>query len=222
MRVLFSCTGGDGHFLPTVPLATAAGEQGHTVVYATAPDLADRVRRAGFHLLPAGIGIAELERRFAARRAEIQASGVDPVELRVRSFTSRFAETDAPAKVDALHSAAAAWEPDVIVYESADLAAPVVAAALGLPSVNHSFGRTVPAPALRSAAAAAAPLWRARGLEPDPLAGAYRGTYVDICPPSLQDEQPPPEVHVQRIRPADAGPRDRTGRPLVYATLGTA
>jgi hypothetical protein len=39
---------------------------------------------------------------------------------------------------------------------------------------------------IRAAGQAAAPHWRARGLDADPYAGAYRHLYLDVSPPSLQ------------------------------------
>ena len=68
------------------------------------------------------------------------------------------------------------------------------------------------------------PYWRSAGLEPDELAGAYRGAYVTICPPSfLADLPDAPPPRMVPLRPADATPaiRDRD-RPLVYVTLGTS
>ena len=57
MRVLFSCTAGDGHFMPTVPLARAFAAAGHDVVYSTAASCTERVAAAGFENLPAGPGV---------------------------------------------------------------------------------------------------------------------------------------------------------------------
>ena len=55
MRVLFSCIAAYGHFHPLVPLARAFADEGHDVAFATSASFADRVHRAGFDLLPAGI-----------------------------------------------------------------------------------------------------------------------------------------------------------------------
>jgi UDP:flavonoid glycosyltransferase YjiC (YdhE family) len=220
VRVLFSCTAADGHFLPLLPLARAARDAGHTVAVATSASYAEPVGAEGFELLPAGLALAELERRFAPVRHELRTGDLPFDERRVAAFTRRFAAIDAPAKLEELRHAARAWRPDAVVHESCDLAAPVVAAELGVQSIHHSFGRAVPVTALARAAELVAPLWERCGVEPDPLAGAYRGLYVDICPPSLQS--PPPARRLQRLRPVTAGPlRREAGRPLVYVTLGT-
>ena len=226
MRVLFSCTSGDGHFTPLVPLATAFAGAGHEVVFATAASCTQRVAAAGFDNLPAGISLREIRAQMEAFWVHIQ--NVAPHERRPETFAYRFATLDAPAKLDALLSEATAWQPDLIVHETADLAAPPVAAALGVPSAQHSFGRLLPHACLERAAPLTAALWERLGLEPDPLSGEYRGPYVDICPPSLQDASPPDGTRVLHLQPAAPGAGDpawRTrlagARRVVYVTLGT-
>jgi UDP:flavonoid glycosyltransferase YjiC (YdhE family) len=226
MRILFSCTAGDGHFAPVVPLATAFADAEHQVVFATAASCTERVAAAGFGNLPAGPGVEEIADQMAAFRIRIQV--VPPHERRPETFAYRFATLDAPAKLDALLSAATAWQPDLIVHETADLAAPPVAAALGVPSAQHSFGRLLPHACLERAAPLTAPLWEHLGLEPDPFSGEYRGPYIDICPPSFQDASPPDDTPVLHLRPTTRGAGDPlwrerlTGeRPVVYVTLGT-
>jgi len=221
MRVLFSTTAADGHFVPLLPLASAVRAAGHEVVFATASSYAARVRREGFETLPAGIDLDELERRFAPTREELRTSDLPPADRRARAFSGRFAAIEAPEKHDDLFAVAGAWRAEAIVHEPADLAAPLVGARLGVPTVQQSFGRTIPSSALRAAAEIVAPLWTGAGLEPDALAGVYRGVLVDICPPSLQDEIPPAGVTVHHMRPLDRGRGRRGEPPLVYVTLGT-
>lgn len=226
MRVLFSCVAADGHFIPLVPLASAFAEGGHEIAFATAASYAPRVAAAGFAALPAGPSIADLAEEIAAFRIRIQA--VPPHERRPPSFTNRFARLDAPAKLDALLAEATAWQPDLVVHETADLAAPPVAASLGVPSAQHSFGRLLPEACLEMAAPVTALLWERLGLEPEPWSGLYRGPYIDICPPSFQDASPPDGTRVLHLRPAspraaDPAWRERLAgdRPVVYVTLGT-
>lgn len=221
MRVLFCTTAAEGHFRPLLPLASATRAAGHEVVFATAGSFAGRVGKEGFETLPAGIDLEELERRFAPTREDLWALDVPPDVRRARAFSGRFAAIDAPAKHEELLTVSRSWRPDAIVHEPADLSASLVGAQLGVPTIHHSFGRAIPASALRAAAELVAPLWESSGLEPDPLAGAYRGAYVDICPPSLQSEAPPPDVAVHRLRPLEQSAGERTEPPLVYVTLGT-
>jgi UDP:flavonoid glycosyltransferase YjiC (YdhE family) len=218
MRVLFSCTAGEGHFQPLLPLARAFAAAGDDVAFATSADTA-AVESSGFRHLPAGIATVEVDARFAPRREQVAA--MPPHERRPFVFTWRFAEIDAPSKIAELHAAASARAPDVIVYESADLSAPIVAASLGVPAVHHGFGRMVPVDAFALAAESTAPLWRARDLDPPPLNGAFEGVYVDICPPSFQTNLPPAGTQVELLRPVSAAPQSPTDPPTVYVTLGT-
>ncbi len=211
-----------------MPLARAIRDDGHAIAFATAGSFGERVEAAGFRLLVAGIDEQELLRRWAPARLQVQT--MPPSEQRPFAFSSRFARIEAPAKLPGLRGVVGEWQPDLIVHESADLAAPVVAAALGVPSVHHGFGRAVPRACFEQAAAEVESLWRDQGLDPEPLCGAFRGRYVDICPPSLQPEPAPDGVTVLRLRPAE--PEALTGtsvpwgtrlpeRPTVYVTLGT-
>jgi UDP:flavonoid glycosyltransferase YjiC (YdhE family) len=227
MRVLFACHSADGHFLPLLPLARAFSARGDQVAFAVAARYADRVESAGFPILAAGIDQAELDARFATYRSRLEEHPFD--ERRPYAFSWRFARLGARAKIAELQAAAAEWKPDLIVHESADLAAPIVAATLNVPSAHHSFGQTIPHAVLKLAAQETEPLWQAAGLEQEPLGGVYRGVYVDICPPSLQQEDPPPDVEVARLQPSPppltadspAWIADLPERPNVYVTLGT-
>jgi UDP:flavonoid glycosyltransferase YjiC (YdhE family) len=211
-----------------LPLARAVRDDGHAIVFATAGSSGERVEAAGFRLLVAGIDEQELLRRWAPARLQVQT--MPPSEQRPFAFSSRFARIEAPAKLPGLRGVVGEWQPDLIVHESADLAAPIVAAALGVPSVHHGWGRLVPRACFERAAAETDSLWQSQGLDPEPLCGAFRGRYIDICPPSLQPESIPDGVPVLRLRPAE--PEDVSGtsapwgtrqpkRPTVYVTLGT-
>jgi hypothetical protein len=150
-------------------------------------------------------------------------SRVAPADLRVFLFPRIFGRGQAPAKTPELLEHARRWKPDAIVCETSDLAAPIVAAALELPLVNHSFGAMLPLRVAEAAAEVVAPLWRAHGLEPDPYAGAFRGLYVDVAPPSLAPAEPPgPAVRLRLVERAAAPPPPAAVEtPFVYATMGT-
>jgi len=211
-----------------VPLARAFADDGHAVAFATSASFAGRVDAAGFGLLPAGISRDELEARVAPHRALLRTLPIP--DRRVAAFAGRFGVIEAPAKLDALVRVLADWLPDLVVHDSADLAAPIAAAAAGVPSAHHAFGRSIPVACLAAAAAETASLWAGVGLEPEPLCGLYRGTYVDLCPPSFQGDGVPAGTPVEPIRPLFPPARDETppawlqtlpDRPLVYVTLGT-
>lgn len=220
MRVLVSSVAGYGHFFPLVPLAQAFRDRGDTVAFATGAAFAPEAEAVGIPLLPAGLDEPELNARFAPDRAEMMTLPIP--ERRPFAYSHRFGRHDAPARVDELLARALTFQPDVMIHESAELAAPLVAAKLGIPSVQHSFGRMIPWGAINAAAIEVAPMWERAGVEPEPFAGLFRGPFVDICPQSLDSDRPPDGTLVLRRRSLDAEVADHAGeRPLIYATLGT-
>jgi UDP:flavonoid glycosyltransferase YjiC (YdhE family) len=220
MRVLFSSVAGYGHVFPLLPLAQAFRDRGDDVALATAATFAPLVEAAGLELLPAGLAEAELNARYAPDRVVMMSLPIP--ERRAFAYAHRFARIDAPARIDELREQALAFRPDLIVHESADLASPAVAAQLGLPSVQHSFGRMVSWSAIEAAVIQVAPMWERAGVELEPYAGLFRGPFVDISPPSLDSDRPPDGTTVLPRRPVDAEVSDHSGeRPLIYATLGT-
>ena len=222
MRVLFCSTGGDGHVLPLLPLVRAFATRGDEVAFAAPANHRERIEGLDLRFEQAGPTIEDLRPQLDPHR--VATALLPPIERRPAAFTGRFAEIEAPRRLDDLRAIVENVRPDLLIHESADLAATIAGAAADVPTVNHAFGLPIPEAALRRAAEAMEPYWRSAGLEPDELAGAYRGAYVTICPPSfladLPDARPPRMVP---LRPADATPAigDRD-RPLVYVTLGTS
>ncbi|MDX6513152.1 MAG: hypothetical protein QOE36_2656 [Gaiellaceae bacterium] len=228
-RVLFACAPGDGHYHPLLPLARAFAEAGHEVAFATAPAFGERVEAEGFTFLQAGIDSIEARALFEPYAAEHQALPLE--ERRAFIFSLLFGRIEAPAKLADLRAAVRDWRPDLVVHETADLAAPIAAAELELPTVHHSFGRLHPRDTLARAVAETEPLWREVGLEPEPYGGMFRGIYLDIAPPSLQTDPLPDGARVQLLRPvpvasvsAEPAPEwlgRLPERPTVHVTLGT-
>lgn len=224
MRILFSTTPLDGHFRPLLPLAHALRRRGHEVAFATAAPWHGYVLAEGFPTLEAGV-TNEVARAVRLDREGAALARIPALDRRFYIFSYLFAEGHAPPKMGDLIAATREWRADALVYESADLAAPIVAAALGVPSVHHAFGTMVPLAALERAGEVVAPLWRRAGLEPDRYAGAFRGLYVDVVPPSLDGDRPLGEsVRLRPTLPATVEPPPWLAdlpRPLVYATMGT-
>jgi UDP:flavonoid glycosyltransferase YjiC (YdhE family) len=152
-----------------------------------------------------------------------------PAQIRPFAFSEWFVRTEVPPRLAGLHAAVEDFRPDVVVHDMAELAAPIVARAHGIPYATHSFGPILPSEVAALAGEAAAPLWMQQGLEPHPRAGLYGDVYLDICPPSLQGPGIDGADRVQRVRPLlaenmqDSVPwLDRVSdRPVVYVTLGT-
>jgi len=223
MRVLFSCIPGEGHFSPLLPLARALAGRGHEVAFAVAESWRFRTTEEGFDSLVAGPSMAEVQARFAPEREQIFRLPI--AQRRPLQFSGLFGRLYAPAKLPTLLPVAQEWGADTIVWDSGDLAAPIAAAALSLPSVNHSFGAMIPIGALERAAAVVEPLWREHGLEPDPYAGAFRGLFVDLAPESFGWERPQGRSIRMRPVPGASGLApawlDELELPLVYVTMGT-
>ena len=144
---------------------------------------------------------------------------------------ARALPSDGAARLDDLLPIAREWQPSLLVHEQAEHAAPIAAAALGVPNVVHAFGSLLPQERVATAGEFVTPLWEAHGPRPRAFAGAYDHLYVDIYPPSLQDGEVSHVRAVQPIRPVtfaaggDAGGpawlSDRSAGPLVYVTFGT-
>ncbi len=226
-KILFTCRPLSGHFEPLLPLAEAARASGHTVAFASGHPVLDRAREAGFTVFEAGK--PEAFRAEWAPQFPGFTTLVGDAQRRF-FFTEIFANLELAPRVVDLEPIMAAWQPDLVVHEIAEFAAPLVSTALGVPYVDVGYGSLVPRALLEAAGAAAAPHWRARGLEPHPLAGLFRYLYVDPCPAALQNPEIADIAAVQPMRPA-AGEVQTMDRPVwfddlpqqptVYVTLGT-
>jgi len=224
--VLFSATAGDGHYYPLLPVARALRDQRHDVAFAMSAEYADRVGAAGFTWFASGVDTAELTARLMPRLA-----GLPPhqsPEYMPFVISQRYALGDAPDRLADLMQITSTWRPDLIVFESCDLAAPIAAAARGVPPVHHSFGRALASQCYERSAPYVQPLWREAGCDMPTLCGMYEGPYVDLCPQSLQSDGVPAAATVLPLRasaPASEPPPEwleqLPDRPSVYVTLGT-
>ncbi|WAL66382.1 glycosyltransferase [Amycolatopsis cynarae] len=105
--------------------------------------------------------------------------------------------------------------PDLVLHGWGVPGAAVAAHRAGVPSLWHGFGRLFP---------------EGIGLQPPgPAIGAPDRPHLDICPPSLQDkdflataERIPLRPVPYSEPPASAWRLERSSRPLIYLTLGTA
>ena len=113
--------------------------------------------------------------------------------------------------------------PDLLVHENAELAAPLVGAVLGVPSVTHSFGTAVPVAILDDTAARLARCGAS-------TASTCRRTPAASGPAtstSVRRRCRPCRSTTSRTSsrsgrcPTRLRRRRRTGNPLVYVTLGT-
>src|SRR3954447_14079274 len=157
MRVLVSSTGGHGHVLPVVPLARALLDAGHHLLWAAGRGASHHIAAAGIDAEEVGIGEEEL----APRRAELWASvsHVPRDQVPQHVFPGLFGGLLPPRMLADVLPMAREWKPDLVVHEQGELSAPLVAALLGVPSVDHAFGTAIPPEHLAAAAERLAPLW---------------------------------------------------------------
>jgi UDP:flavonoid glycosyltransferase YjiC (YdhE family) len=218
MRLLVSSVPGLGHLHPVLPLALAAARVGHDVRVATGPDRVEWVRRCGLSAVPAGLPIAALRERALAR-------GLTGPELPRHLFTS----IAGPPMVDDLLPLVDEWQPDLLLHEEGEYAAPLVAALRGLPCVTHSWSS--PARSAEGRALLGGPLqelWRQHGRTGPPR--QVGGLYLDACPQLLQlADLMHVGARIVQVHPSgfDGPPEPAPDwltalpRPTVYVTLGT-
>jgi len=218
IRVLFSTIPVFGHFTSLVPLGHALVAAGHQIAVAAPKEFGEVVDRAGFQLLPAGIGRDEAHQRARERGLDFD----DQEALGRRVIPDLFIGQ---------YAAAMAWKPDVLIREEGEFAGPLIGAIAGVPWVDHGWGPLRPRALVEMATEALRPLWRAFGQEPHATGGAYEWLYLDPCPPALQLPHAAAVPVLHRIQPVS--PLATTGavlpawlgrlegRRAVYVTLGT-
>lgn len=225
MRILFSSTAGIGHNFPMVPLARAFVARGHDVLWATGARECALITDAGLPAAAAGLSgepLAQVNQQLRVETADV------PPERRAAFMYPRlFAACLAPPMLADLLPLAHGWQPELMIHEQGELAAPLVAAVVGVPSVSHAFGGAVPAAFVEAAGELLAPLWSEHGQVIPPYAGCFTSTYLDICPAKVQSV---PLTHVPAVQPLRPVPYTGAsaplpacvdGGPLVYVTLGT-
>lgn len=229
MRVLVTSSPPIGHVHPLVPLALALQVAGHDLRWATGPDACPIVAAAGIETVVAGLTATARREEYFRRYPE--ARDLSPEQLPGHMFPRLFGTLSAPPMLDDLLACVTGWRPDVVLHEAAELAAPIVAAVLGVPTVNQGFGALVHPDRMNAASDAVAPLWEKVGLAPRPWGGSYDHLYLDIYPPSLRPSYGDYVTRRQSMRPIPYSARlDETAggwsegddsRPLIYLTFGT-
>lgn len=220
LRILFTCRATMGHFLPLVPLARTAIDLGHDVAFASAEPIVSQARKSGFVVFPAG-------QEDGVSMSALISSGVNffelpPNQMRPVAFGSLFSKLESPARLKDLFQICGDFCPNVILHEVAELAAPVLAARLGLPWVTVGFGPLLKPEVANMAAEGAAQMWRENGLKPSRWAGLYQHLYIDPCPPAMQLSAIVDLPARIGIRPASIAPRELVRKwKRIYVTFGT-
>ena len=222
MRILFSFTGGSGHFLPTTVFARALERRGHEIRYACQDGMIPTVRAAGWEAESTG---GKSLSEYAARRP---LAGVDRVaeEQVMRQF---FADTVAKERAQQLGRLIETWRPDLVVRDEVDFGAALAAEAAGLP---HAAIVVIAAGRLTRPEIIGPPLTKLRAdlaLEPaTTIESLHHYLLLVPVPPSFRDPQEHLPVTARFVRPAILDdqetlpcPRRTRTVPRVYFTLGT-
>ena len=225
MRLLFTFAGGNGHFEPLAPIARAARQAGHAVVFAAQPAMQAPVEAAGFAMIPTGgATLGSTPERFPLLKLDL--------EREDRDLRDGFARRLARERSAAILAVCAEWRPDLLVCDEIDFGAMIAAEKLGLPAAKvlviaaGSFVRP------EVVGAALDEVRAEHGLPADPdLSMLSRDLVLSPFPPGYRDPAFPLPATARSLRPITVGPGDAgrlppwPGRlddaPLVYFTLGT-
>lgn len=221
LRVLVVANAASSHYYCMVPFAWALRAAGHDVRVAVPPRLVDAVRDSGMVAWPVGadVDLGPIPRSGATAVAGTTGSAA---QSRMAQTGGRFIRHGA-AMVDDLLAGTEMWRPDLVVHEPTAVAGPLVATALGVPSVAHRWGVDVGRAVIEAAEAELIALYGKHGV-------AYRGVdsdfVVDPCPASLQDPSLPAGEPMRFVGYGGGGrvppriPRV-AGRDRVVLTMGT-
>lgn len=222
VRILFTFTGGTGHFLPSVPIARALVARGHEVAFSAQPAMAPAIAAAGFAAIDSG-GVTLAG---AAARGPLLPVDRAREERVVREF---FAGPVARERAQRLLLVAGDWRPDMIVRDEVDFGAAVAAERLDRP---HVAVVVLAAGGLIRPDVVGEPLAALRaehGLPAEPGAAMlHRHLTLVPVPPSFRTPDDPLPATAHFVRPAVLDPPPAPdppdvprGRPVVYFTLGT-
>ena len=186
MRVLFTTWAFSGHFNPMVPLGWALRTAGHEVLVSSHPSFAPAIARAGLPALPAGPEFdLDAEVRAETELGRFYDWNVTSEEVRRRRRDMvglQAPRRSAEVMADDLVAFARYWQPDLVVFEPASFAGPLVARLLGVPAVRMLWTADFTAP-VNGFATTADSLAARFGLAE---VGVLGDLTLDPCPPALQ------------------------------------
>jgi UDP:flavonoid glycosyltransferase YjiC (YdhE family) len=222
MRILMTTIRGEGHLRPLLPFADAFRELGHDVLIAIPESATGLVLDAGHEAwalpqAPDALSDAVSARGFAA------AAGGDGEEANRIIVGELFAGVHGRASVPGVMGAVAEWQPDVLVHETCEFAAALVAERAALPSVRVAVHMASLERYIAELAAAGVDAIRAElGLDRDSAGARLLGPSITLTPPALDDHRTEGhyrEPHAPLLDPP--GRWEGDSRPLVYLSYGT-
>jgi len=218
VRVLFTGPAAAGHLFPMIPAAQALRAVGHEVLFAGSQPL-DRLREAGFPIVEIGDGrdIREVFQEATGEEARYVAPELTSDQILDRAAHA-FSLVSRPT-VDGLLETAEGWGADLLVHDSFQAAAPLVAAKLKIPSVIQNFGVTSGLDMARRLAGHFTEAYERYG-----VAGPAEATALDIIPASLGGDRGSLRMRYLPYNGGGTVPAAllrRGSRPRVVVTLGT-
>jgi UDP:flavonoid glycosyltransferase YjiC (YdhE family) len=223
MRVMFTSLPAIGHFNSLLPLAEAVIAAGHEAAICTSRSFSDEAAAIGLQLLPGGAATFEALLDGAPARRD----------RRRAVWTQRTVfGTRAPQRlIPDLLRHVAAWQPDVIVRESAEYGGCLVAEKLDLPHASVATGSTGSQDDRPRLLRGVLGERRAElGLEADPDGRMmFRYLHLALTPRRWEGRsEPPATAHFFRYEDPHRSREEAPGwlarprqRPLVLASLGT-
>ncbi len=221
MRILLTTTRGAGHFGPMAPFADAFRRAGDDILFATVPAGAGMIDEAGYPVTLFDAADDSLRQPIFERAAEL--SELDSNHLVVGDV---FVRLDARAAYPGILRIIDEYQPDLVLHEVGELAAPLAAEARGVPSARVAITLSATMEPITATLLAALDELRAEfGLDPDPDGERLGATpYLTLMPERLDDGDAPSTL---RFREARTTARPLPFRwpdedlPLVYLTFGS-
>lgn len=139
--MIFTSLVSHGHLYPLLPLAVAARDAGHEVLFATGDDLRPVVEKAGLASESAGFGMREAFASFFGPDARPQDG---PPESFYPVIGQVFGNVLPRRFVADLTPLFERHRPDLVVYESGNMGGAIAARLAGIPAIGHGFGRVSP------------------------------------------------------------------------------
>ena len=204
LRVLCTSTGGLGHVQALAPVALALRSRGHDVHWAVAEDGGNTVAAMGFEWTPAGLTTSARGDRVATDLARIMR--LPMAERRGPLFAALFARAAGPVMQRDLAPVFERVRPDVVLRETAEVAAAPMAKARKIPFVSVAFSGVLPEQARPEVLDDLRPLWDAEGLGCPSWPDTYGQLYLHPFPPSFGQRPDAPAVRL--LGPVRAASRE--------------
>ncbi len=225
MRILFSSTGGKGHFRSLMPFIGACMERGHETLVAGPPGLATMANDHDYRF-------ALFEAPSPEDLEELQSSvrNLPEAERKTSRLREGYGRLRPRASLPGLTEICSRWQPDAVVREAAEFGSALAAEQHRIPVVRVTWLARFEEHVLHLCAEPLDALRRSVGLPADPSAERIRHSpSLTFWPASLEDPRGDPLTHTVRFRDPrwDARADKLTydwgdhGGPLIYVTFGT-